>query len=1700
MNYLHGPYVNTPPVLTIPTGQGVSPASGTAGTKFTFKVVYKDADNQRPYKANLILQFRDGGTIANGGAVAHTMQPVPGNTNTPAQGITYTCDVQYLPDQPNTLQPGQRAYYFEFIDDWGSPTNEHIMGETVRSDNTNPNNIASWRQGPYINANNRPVLLNGSVTAADGTSNVATLWTYKVTYKSADNAPPAYVNVLIGQVDPVSGNIVWDSGHAMQPADSSTIYTAGKDYIFQTKLAGAQTPLQYYYCFVASDGINVAQFDQVNSPSADVVWDTMFNSDPTQRHLGERLTPSDPPTNHTFVTTQHPLVGPISPSPLAINNQYSYPIVRNDQGTLLVYGSSSSQTTPTWNYWIEYNNGVIHLNSSDPASAYVDVQYLFGVLGPNAVGADVPPTLSSGTVTPLEGYSTDNYVFSVIYQDTSGPNGQMEYVHVNIDGVSHVMQPLTSTPNYKTGAKFTYSQTLTPGIHQYFFEASDGAGYALLDANGSSNSGGQIPATVPIVGPYVCDLPTLTSPSVNPDATTNTNVGTQITYTVTYKETNNEAPRQGYPCVYIDQPITTSHTNETNYNGTVFAVDKTTISDTSQNWTPHQFVGLPLQMTSGISSGKIYVVSDNTTNQITLVATDLVGQDQIIPRDPNYPSSGYAGDTFIVGRVLLMKQDPTQNNYSSGVVYTITIPGLGGQSGTPLKHTAHFTSITDQIIGPNNQTRSTPIRTTELNGPNVINITPPVNEQAPVLSNPSPTDHSTGFASTPVPFNINYSSNLGLAPVSNSVTGLSGYVCVFIDGVRYNMGPVVFQNGTPVALTGTVDYTQNVTFQTVNANGDPIKISLSGGPHQFYFVASDGYSTTRYPLATASPSYLTINVAQKPTLSNAVLLPTHGNYERPFLYQVTYTDLNGYPPDNDPDGGIPHPQLYIDVDHSKTSQPIAVPRINTDDGTINYTVSRLDNNTFAQGTTYQFVLVSNFFYDNPSLGGGPNGTHTYYFTASDGQQNADQYPNPDAVGPSLHVNNPPTLTPTSNGYVTTPTGGLDGTPHTYSIIYTDSDNDDPATISSSWVLPDPNPNSSNADPRNGAVYVDIDGGATGGGQTLTMTQINPNEWPYDYTVGVQFQSPTITLPVKTGGHKFRFRASDWAYTFATGDIAGPDVNPRSPVTVTLLAPAPYVYTGLLTIQSGTVTPGVPYPVTIYLYKPGNNTYNNDPAHQTPDYSYQISGTSGNLTLSWTPDANAPGQWTLVGFYPGDATNASSYSNIRTVNVLSRLAASIDVSTSASPSMGSSTQIQGHIHFDARDTNPPTGVTLSITATQGTHKATFQTTAASDGSYNVNWTPDRTGTWNIQTTWAGNALYAGVSSPLTPITVSGPSFVLNGMDMISIPLLPTDGFPDSVFSQTPAYGVAAWLPALAAYKIYSWLPGGTQAYDFPSVQPGMGMWIKSNVTKVIAPSGTLVTQNPFPISLDPTGTGWNLIGCPFATPIDWSTVQVSVNNTLYLLSTAAANGWVRGYAWFYDPTSNSYKLLDPTRTGADRYMRPWRGYWIRTLTNCVLEIPAPVTSQVVTSSSVTAKSFLGQSSSSEPLPAWTATLAVKNGALSASGKVFGVSTSVADKLECPDSFEGYVNLYFTDGSGPHFASYLRSSDDTANEWSFNVVTDEAGEVELSWGNLNNVPVEMKLTLVDESNKTSVPMVSGGSYKFQTGANGGRRSFHISAQTD
>jgi predicted transcriptional regulator len=420
-----GQPLNYPPVLFNGT---VTPQTGNSSTNFVYTVYYKDLNGDSP---KLKYVYIDG--------KAYNMVEVEGN---------YLTGKKY--EYNTTLSAGTHTYYFYFTD---------VNNSVGRLPKT-----GSF-YGPKVlpPPNKPPVLFNGTVMPASG--NTSTQFTYRIHYKDTEGDKPTVKRVYIDNVP-----------FTMYLTNYANFKT-GAIYEYKTYLsAGNHT---YYFMFNDSThtvrlpdsgvlyGPSVIQKPDVNNTAPYLYYGRVYPQKGTPKttftyYVYYYDAENDTPTAH------HVAIDGVLYE-MKLVTSWNYP----STGARGLYTYSTKLPVGNHTYYFVFSDGKATTrlpktgNYSGP---------IVTITPPNE-----PPRLYYGRVTPYKGYTTTEFVYTVIYYDLEGDKPTTNMVY--IDGVPHTMTFVSG--NYKTGAKFEYRTKLSVGKHIYHFLFSDGTNTVRLPSSGT---------------------------------------------------------------------------------------------------------------------------------------------------------------------------------------------------------------------------------------------------------------------------------------------------------------------------------------------------------------------------------------------------------------------------------------------------------------------------------------------------------------------------------------------------------------------------------------------------------------------------------------------------------------------------------------------------------------------------------------------------------------------------------------------------------------------------------------------------------------------------------------------------------------------------------------------------------------------------------------------------------------------------------------------------------------------------------------------------------------------------------------------------------------------------------------------------------------------------------------------------------------
>jgi hypothetical protein len=200
--------------------------------------------------------------------------------------------------------------------------------------------------------------------------------------------------------------------------------------------------------------------------------------------------------------------------------------------------------------------------------------------------------------------------------------------------------------------------------------------------------------------------------------------------------------------------------------------------------------------------------------------------------------------------------------------------------------------------------------------------------------------------------------------------------------------------------------------------------------------------------------------------------------------------------------------------------------------------------------------------------------------------------------------------------------------------------------------------------------------------------------------------------------------------------------------------------------------------------------------------------------------------------------------------------------------------------------------------------------------------------------------AAVSLTLDRVDVHPPD-TWEGTMMVSIPIIPDEPDPKAAVG-FDGNGWCIFRPTQNNYVVYENDPEQLTWFVPAASTPGRGFWAWFSDT-VRTPLGSIPRQDqPATIHLYP---GWNIIGNPFVSPVQWDVKQIGVRGVGGSQKTLQNSRNVVddfAYGWRHSGGVGTYYIVYDSRLwpGVDDALTPWMAYWIRAYRECDLVIPAP----------------------------------------------------------------------------------------------------------------------------------------------------------------
>ena len=158
----------------------------------------------------------------------------------------------------------------------------------------------------------------------------------------------------------------------------------------------------------------------------------------------------------------------------------------------------------------------------------------------------------------------------------------------------------------------------------------------------------------------------------------------------------------------------------------------------------------------------------------------------------------------------------------------------------------------------------------------------------------------------------------------------------------------------------------------------------------------------------------------------------------------------------------------------------------------------------------------------------------------------------------------------------------------------------------------------------------------------------------------------------------------------------------------------------------------------------------------------------------------------------------------------------------------------------------------------------------------------------------------------------------GWNLLSVPFVPVPNTPAAVFDEvTPLY-------------IFWWDPDQGKYVTPTQIDPGRGYWLLLYGITTIDVTG-LVPEEDYEVLLGKAG--WHMISTP-TIEVFWRYCEFRVGEDTRSCSRAIEAEWIEPFFWQYDVATGQYVALGANPADV---LRPWVGYWIKTLVDDVTVI-------------------------------------------------------------------------------------------------------------------------------------------------------------------
>lgn len=158
-------------------------------------------------------------------------------------------------------------------------------------------------------------------------------------------------------------------------------------------------------------------------------------------------------------------------------------------------------------------------------------------------------------------------------------------------------------------------------------------------------------------------------------------------------------------------------------------------------------------------------------------------------------------------------------------------------------------------------------------------------------------------------------------------------------------------------------------------------------------------------------------------------------------------------------------------------------------------------------------------------------------------------------------------------------------------------------------------------------------------------------------------------------------------------------------------------------------------------------------------------------------------------------------------------------------------------------------------------------------------------------------------------------LIAGWNLISLPLDPSNKSITSVLNSIEGKYLSVWAYGVAGWERYI---VGAPGNNLSTMEAGRGYWIKMTQSATLTITGEDTYNKAVQLR-----QGWNLVGYNSLISRTREEALASIDGLYYSVWTYVNGGWLR-----YIPGASGNNLTE---------MKPWEGYWINAVQNCVWEL-------------------------------------------------------------------------------------------------------------------------------------------------------------------